>query len=144
MSGTSFDVDVIASSGSAILIYVDGITIHRRGDEGGCAYIVKRGQVELRQKGHPVDTLGPGDIFGEVSVISDAPRLETAVAVGAVELLPIDRSLFDVLMRDDEDFAGTVMRLLVRRLSATAAMVDRCVGDLPAAGRTAEAARVSQ
>jgi CRP-like cAMP-binding protein len=139
MSGTIFDVDVIASSGSAILLFVDGVTIHRRGDAGGCAYIVKRGSVELRQKGRPVETIGAGEIFGEASVISGAARLDTAVAVGEVELVPIDRKLFEVLLRDDEDFAGTVMRLLARRLSATAEMFNRCVEELPAAGETAGA-----
>ncbi len=132
MSGTVFDVDVIASSGSAILLYVGGVTIHRRGEEGRCAYIVKRGKVELRQKGRTVETIGPGEIFGEASVITGAPRPDTAVAVGEVELLPIDRKLFDVLVRDDEDFAATVMHILVRRLRATADMFERCVDELPA------------
>jgi CRP-like cAMP-binding protein len=143
MSGTIFDVDVIASSGSAVLPFVDGVTIHKRGEEGSCAYIVKRGAVELRQKGRPVETISPGEIFGEVSVIAGTPQLDTAVAVGDVELLPIDRGLFGVLIRDDEDFAGTVMRLLARRLWATAAMVERCVGDLPADDKTAAPARAT-
>ncbi len=132
MNGTIFDVDVIASSGSAILIFAHGVAIHRRGDEGRHAYIVKRGSVELRQRGHPYETIGPGEIFGEASLIVGSPQLDTAIAVGDVELLPIDRPLFDVLMRDDEDFAQIVMRLLARRLRATAEMFERCVEDLPA------------
>ncbi len=133
MTGTIFDVDVIASSGSAVLMFVDGVTIHRRGEAGDCAYIVKRGSVALSQRGRPVETIGPGEIFGEASMITGAPHLDTAVAVGGVELLPIDPDLFDVLVRDDEDFAQTVMRLLARRLSATAEMFERCVDDMPAA-----------
>jgi CRP-like cAMP-binding protein len=130
MSGTIFDVDVIASSGSAVLTFVDGVTIHERGEEGRCAYIVKRGRVELRQRGRPVETIGPGEIFGETCVIRGAPQLETAVAVGHVELLPIDRDLFDVLIRDDEDFASTIMQLMARRLNATSDMFERCVSEL--------------
>ena len=132
MNGTIFDVDVIASSGSAVLIFVDGVAIHRRGDESCRAYIVKRGGVELRQRGRPVETVGPGEIFGEASLITGAPQLDTAIAVGDVELLPIDRDLFDVLVRDDEDFTRTVMRLLARRVRATCEMFERCVDDLPA------------
>lgn len=134
MNETIFDVDVIASSGSAILIFVNGIAIHRRGDIGRCAYIVKRGSVELRQKGRPVETIGPGEIFGAASLLTGMPQVDTAVAVGDVELLPIDRDLFDVLVRDDEDFAGTVMRLLARRLHAAAEVFERYVADLPADG----------
>ena len=140
MNETVFDVDVIASSGSAVLIFVDGVAIHQRGDEGRRAYIVKRGNVELRQRGRPVETIGPGEIFGEASLITGSPQVDSAIAVGDVELLPIDRSLFDVLMRDDEDFAGTVMRLLARRLRAQAEMFERCVADLPAPGKAAASA----
>ncbi len=133
MNGTIFDVDVIASSGSAVLIFVDGVAIHHRGDEGSCAYIVKRGGVELRQKGLPVETIGPGEIFGEASLITGTSHLDTAVAVGDVELLPIDPHLFEVLVRDDEDFVRTLMRLLARRLGAASEMFERCFDDLPAA-----------
>jgi CRP-like cAMP-binding protein len=140
MNETIFDIDVIASSGSAVLIFVDGITIHERGDQERCAYIVKRGGVELRHKGRPVETLGPGEIFGEASLITGAPQLDTAVAVGDVELLPIDPRLFDVLVRDDEDFARTVMRLLARRLRATAEMFERYVDEPPAEGTVAATA----
>ena len=137
MNETIFDVDVIASSGSAVLIYVDGVAIHKRGDAGCRAYIVKRGSVELRQKGRPVETIGPGEIFGEASLIIGSPQFDTAVAVGDVELLPIDQDLFDVLVRDDEDFARTVMRLMARRLRATAEMFELCVDEAPAAAQAA-------
>jgi len=133
MKQTIFDVDAIASSGSAVLAFADGAAIHQRGDEGRCAYIVKGGGVELRHKGRPVETIGPGELFGEASLITGTARLNTAVAVGDVELLPIGPELFDVLMRDDEDFAQTVIQLLARRLHATAEMFERCVGELPAA-----------
>ena len=133
MNDTIFDVDAIASSGSRILIFADGVAIHRRGEEGRCAYIVKRGKVELRQKGRSLETIGPGEIFGEASLLIDAPQIDTAVAIGDVELLPIDRDLFGVLVRDDEDFAGAVMRLLARRLSAASTIFERCVDDPPAA-----------
>ena len=144
MNDTIFDVDAIASSGSRILIFADGVAIHRRGEEGRCAYIVKRGKVELRQKGRSLETIGPGEIFGEASLLIDAPQIDTAVAIGDVELLPIDRDLFGVLVRDDEDFAGAVMRLLARRLSAASTIFEHCVEDLSAAEDGAAAsARVS-
>ncbi len=132
MHDTIFDVDAIASSGSASLFYADGAIIHQRGDEGGCAYIVKRGSVELRQRGRPVETIGVGEIFGETCVITGAPRATTAVARGDVELLLIDSELFTVLVRDDEDFSRTVMRLLARQLHAVSEMFERCVDDAPA------------
>lgn len=143
MNNTIFDVDAIASTGSTVLTFTDAAAIHERGDEGQCAYIVKRGRVELRQKGRPVETIGPGELFGEASVITGAPRLNAAIAVGDVELLPIGHELFGVLVRDDEDFAQTIIQLLARRLRATTEMFERYVEEPPVAGSAATSARAT-
>jgi CRP/FNR family transcriptional regulator, cyclic AMP receptor protein len=143
MTDTTFDIDVIAASGAQPVSFADGVMIHRRGDFGDRAYIVARGRVELRQKGRVVETVGPGEIFGEAGLLDTAPRLASAVAIGTVELFPIDRQMFVVLVRDDEDFALTVVRLLARRLRATTEMFERCVEDLPARPDAAISARAT-
>ncbi len=130
MTAPIFDVEVIESGGGRTLSFTDGTVIHRRGDAGDCAYIVKGGCVELRQRGRVVETVGPGEIFGEAALLDGALRLAAAVATGSVELLPIDRRMFAVLVRDDEDFALTVMRRLARRLRATTEMFERCVEEV--------------
>jgi CRP-like cAMP-binding protein len=139
MSGTTFDVDVIASSGSRSVGFADGAVIHRRGDPGDEAYIVRNGRVEIRQKGRAVETIGPGEVFGEAGLLDGSRRLTTAVAIGAVDLIPLDRHMFDVLVRDDEEFAMTIMRLLARRLRATTEMFERCVDDQPSRDRATAA-----
>ena len=48
-------------------------------------------------------------------------------------MIPIPRSLFHALVRDDPDFALTIMRLVVRRLRAALAKLDGSAGDLPLA-----------
>ncbi len=132
MTEAMFDVDVIASSGGEVLKFAPRTVIHHRGDAGECAYIVKSGHVEFRQKGHSVETIGPGEIFGEGCLVTDTPRLASAIAVENVELLAIDRSMFDVLLRDDEDFARAILRRLARRLHATTEMFERCVDEAKA------------
>jgi CRP-like cAMP-binding protein len=131
MIDTTFDVDVIAAAEGEVLSFVDGEVIHRRGDAAERAYIVKSGKVELRQKGRSVETISVGEIFGELALLDDTPRVAAAVAVGAVEAIAIDRPLFIALLRDDPEFALTVMRLLARRLRATTAMFEHCVDELP-------------
>ena len=132
MTGTIFDVEVVASGGGKVLAFPNGASIHSRGDPGDCAYIVKSGRVELRQKGRAVETIDAGEIFGEACLLVNAPRLAGALAVGAVELLPIDRHMFDVLLRDDEDFVRTIVRRLAWRLHATTEMFERCVDEVSA------------
>jgi CRP-like cAMP-binding protein len=132
MMETKFDVDVIAAGESTVLKFVDGSVIFGHGEAADRAYIVKSGRVEMREKGRAVETLEPGEIFGELALIDDEPRTASAVASGSVELIPISRSLFDVLLRDDPDFALTVMRLMAKSLRATMHMLEAALGDAPA------------
>ena len=86
---------------------------------------MKRGEVEIRDAGQTVETIAVGEIFGEMALIDGDTHGASAVAVGDVELLAIDRDLFDALIRDDQDFALAIMCLLARRLRATFAMLKR-------------------
>lgn len=124
MQGTTFDVDVIAAGRGRTTSYADGAVIYRRGERGDCAYIVARGRVRIGD-GMPLELLLPGEIFGELSLLDDGRRAASAQAVGQTEVIAIDRPLFNALLRDDPDFAETLMRLMVRRLRATLAMLDR-------------------
>jgi CRP/FNR family cyclic AMP-dependent transcriptional regulator len=133
MSGTTFDVEVIAAAGGAVLAFPDGTTIFRRDDPGDCAYIVKAGHIEICEKGRAIETIETGEIFGEMALIDDDPRTASASAAGEVELIPIDRRMFEVLIRDDSDFALTIMRLVVRRLRAAMNVLERYADNAAAA-----------
>jgi CRP-like cAMP-binding protein len=125
----TFDVDVIAAGGGEVLKFPHRTVIHRRGDEGECAYIIKSGRVELRHRGRAVETIAPGEIFGEACLLTRAPRLAAAVALGDVEVIRIDRALFNVLLRDDQDFAMAIAMRLARRLRAMTELFEKCVDD---------------
>lgn len=133
MTGTTFDVDVIAASAAEPRTFRDGETIFRPEERGDCAFILRSGKVEMRERGRAVEILRPGEIFGELALLDDQPRTASAVAAGPVEVIPIDRALFEVLMRDDPDFALTVVRLLARSLRATMNLLETCVEDLRSA-----------
>jgi CRP/FNR family transcriptional regulator, cyclic AMP receptor protein len=131
-TGTTFDIEVIAASAAMPVAFHDGAAIFRPGEAGDCAYIVKSGHVEMRERGRAVQVLKPGEIFGELSLLDHQPHAAAAIASGPVELLPIDRAMFEVLMRDDPDFALTVAHLLARSLRATMRLLESCVEDLQA------------
>ena len=132
MIGTTFDVDVIAAGERKVLSFSDGTVILQHNEPGYCAYIIKRGSVVIRKEGRTLETLEAGEIFGEMALIDYQPRAASAIASGYVELIPIDKAMFEVLVRDDPDFAMTVMRLMARRLRATMDLLDRAADDLPA------------
>ena len=123
MPDTTFDIEVIEAGGGEATRISDGASIYAKGDRGDVAYIVKSGRVRIGN-GVPIEVLEPGEIFGETALIDEAPRSAAATAVGPTELIPIDRATFDVLIRDDCDFACTVMRLMARRLRLVIGLLE--------------------
>jgi CRP-like cAMP-binding protein len=135
MSDTTFDVEAIAAAESRVLVFGSGASIYRRHEKGDCAYIIRRGQIEINEQGRAVEIMQPGEIFGEMALIDHEPRTASAVALGEVELIPIDRSLFQALIRDDADFSLTILHLLARRLRAAMNLLEQ-QGDRPARRET--------
>ena len=60
--------------------YAAGETIIRKGDPGEEFFLVSDGEVEISRADREVATLGPGNFFGEVALISGEPRNATVVA----------------------------------------------------------------
>jgi CRP-like cAMP-binding protein len=98
--------------------FADGRVVFIRGDAGDHAYIVESGLIDIREGGRVIETMEPGEIFGEMALIDGEPRSASAVAVGPTRLITLDRVTFHRLVRDNPDFALDVMRLMSRRLRA--------------------------
>jgi CRP/FNR family cyclic AMP-dependent transcriptional regulator len=90
--------------------------IFREGDMGSEMFGVVSGKVELRSGAEVVATVGPSGTFGEMAIVSDAPRSLTAVAVEPSRVAVIDRSTFLFLVHETPTFALEVMRSLADRL----------------------------
>jgi len=93
-----------------------GQVIFRQGDEGDCAYFVQSGEVDVvREEGgaeRVVATLSKGEYFGEMALISDAPRNATVRAVTAARLAVLGKQNFltmlSVMPHTQEDIMKTV------------------------------------
>ena len=100
-----------------------GSLIFRQGDAGDQMFLIGDGRVRLflESEGHQkeVGVLGPGDFFGELALLRDAPRSATAEAVEDTTLLPISRDVFAMLVQDDLDTVFRMMRNLGDRLAHT-------------------------
>jgi cAMP-dependent protein kinase regulator len=83
--------------------YSEGDVILNEGDEGFEFYIIEKGNVvctkNLDGKQSDVsDKLGPGDYFGELSLIHNQTRAATVQACGDVKCLVLDRATFKRLL----------------------------------------------
>jgi len=102
--------------------YKPGDLIFREKDPGNEMYIIQEGQVEIlkRMKGveRRVAVLEQGDFFGEMSILEDEPRSASARAVTDCDLLRIDSSTFDQMVRHNPEIPVRMLRKLSRRLRA--------------------------
>ena len=91
-----------------------GEVIFRQGEEGRVAYIIERGKVEVSidQDGRKavIAELSNGEIFGEMSIIDDAPRSATVTALSDTELVVVQRARFQKPIAA----ANPLMKLLLR------------------------------
>lgn len=63
-----------------------------------------------------LDILKPGEIFGEMAILEEAPRSATAIALDNVEVLEFNRANFEVLMRGNPQIALKLLKLFIRRI----------------------------
>ena len=79
--------------------YKDGDVIFKEGNSGDWIYVIESGSVELYKEVNDeiviIETLQPGEIFGELAYFSLAPRTLTARAVGDTTVGVIDRDQLD-------------------------------------------------
>lgn len=100
-------------------------------------YLLVEGQVALTLKGKPLHLVLPGETFGELAIISDAPRSATATALRKSLVLSLDEKRFLASLPQEPEFAlmlvgilATQMRRSVERLLAAkpGAIVPRAGG----------------
>ena len=84
--------------------YEDGDRIIKQGDIGEEFFMIKSGNVIVTQKtgkGEVEKTLtrsGPGDYFGELSLIKNQPRAASVTATGPIECFTLDRKNFNEVL----------------------------------------------
>jgi CRP-like cAMP-binding protein len=93
--------------------------LFRAGEHGDAMYVLIRGSADVVVGERRVEVLQPGDIVGEMSLISPGPRSATVVACEDSAFIAIDEARFKALLREAPDFALKVMRTLTERLRRT-------------------------
>lgn len=96
-----------------------GEILFRTGDQGDTLYIVAHGSVEVLADSHesatiasrPIATLGEGQAFGEMALLTGDPRTATIRAATKTELLEIGKDDFEQLVKKDQVLAKAVQHL---------------------------------
>ena len=109
------------SCGALGKVYRQSETIVFQGDEGSCMYVIQDGEVEV-VRSHDGTTvrlavLGPGDIFGELSLFGNDKRSATVRALGDVRIITVDRHIFLRRVQEDLTLAFRIFQTMAARLN---------------------------
>ena len=86
-----------------------------KGKPGDCMYFIVSGEIEIQIQPRPV-RLGAGDFFGEIALVSDGPRMATAVATMPSMLLVLDIVDFRALISQQPDLVKVIEAEAARRM----------------------------
>jgi len=101
-----------------------GSVLVREGDAGSEFYVIVDGTATATIGDKFVATLGPGDFFGEMSLLDRAPRAATVTADFVVELLVADARSFAALVQSSPSVGMRMMRMMSERLRSIEAPAE--------------------
>ena len=90
------EVAQIEKAGTFVTVPADW-ALMGEGTSADKAYLLIDGEVEVRQHGKTIATLGPGDIFGEMGIVGQRLRTATVVSRTRLECLHFTRSQVEEL-----------------------------------------------
>ena len=101
----------------------DGTVIFDEESPGDVMYVILDGEVDIFANGVLVETLGPGDLLGEMALIDSKPRSASALTRSACRIAPVDEKRFLQMVHETPQFSLHVMRILADRLRRTTAKI---------------------
>ncbi len=103
------------------VVFQPGDLVVRQGESGGEMYVISRGEVEVIDgSGNVVATLGEGNFFGEISLLTAAPRNATVRAKSYCDFFVLDKSGFTRVLRDRPQFLKSIMEIAQTRYNLSA------------------------
>jgi CRP-like cAMP-binding protein len=111
------DLDFVASRSDEVDVSA-GRQLVRQGQPGDSFYVLLDGQADVEVDGQPRAMLGPGDFFGEISMLDRGPATATVVTSTPARLMVMSHSQFRDAIKGNDDLLGHVMAAMGERLRA--------------------------
>lgn len=100
------------------LVVDEGTVLVREGDFGHAVFAISSGTADVVQDGDVVNTLGPGDYFGEVAVMSGGRRSASVVATSPLTLVTIFNREIWRLEREAPEVASVLRETISTRVGS--------------------------
>ena len=96
----------------------EGKTLMREGDRGREFFVLVEGSADVRRRNRKVNTLGSGDFFGEIALVSQQPRTATVTTSSPVRALVVTEQSFRSLLDRAPDVQRKVLQALADRVAS--------------------------
>ena len=122
------EIDALVPAARAVTVAARKEVFHK-GDTGSQLYVVIDGRLKAlttSPEGDDVvfNVMGPGEVFGEVALLSEFPRSATVRAIERCELLVLDRRDFLAFLKRNPDVAVRMLTVLAERLARISEFVE--------------------
>ncbi|HKP71888.1 MAG TPA: mechanosensitive ion channel family protein, partial [Pyrinomonadaceae bacterium] len=101
--------------------FTRGEAITRQGAQAHWLYVIRRGEVSVRvrldgsEESEQIATLREGDFFGEMGLMTGAPRAATAIALTDVECYRLNKEGFREILHRRPEIAQDISRIMAER-----------------------------
>ena len=96
-----------------------GTALIRQGEVGDKFYLIRRGQCEVSiadgQSQRVVNTLGEGDFFGEIALLTGGQRSATVVTTEVTEVYTLGKADFDAAVEASASFKEQLLKVFFQR-----------------------------
>ncbi|MDH5655309.1 MAG: cyclic nucleotide-binding domain-containing protein [Spirochaetia bacterium] len=103
--------------------------IIREGDTGSEVYLIISGKIVVTEKVEKgsyriLNSLGPGEIFGEMAMLENAPRSATLISATSSKVLSLSRSNFETIFKSHPRWGHKIIAALSRRINQAFLQVE--------------------
>ena len=103
-------------AGSKVVEHPAGQEVTAEGAGALALHVVLDGEADVSIRGREVRTLGPGEYFGEISMIDGLPRSATVTAGEGLRTLYVPHASFTGLVENDAEVAKELLVALCSRI----------------------------
>ena len=115
---TKKELDRIAAIADEIAV-PEGAKLIEEGKRGREFFVLVEGTVDVRRAGRKVAEIGGGSFFGEIALLTDAPRNPTVTALTPTRVLVITGQAFQRVLTETTTIRPKVLAALAERSVAT-------------------------
>jgi CRP/FNR family cyclic AMP-dependent transcriptional regulator len=96
--------------------FAKGDEIVKEGEQAVAFYVIVKGKVEVMKAGESLNTLGPGESFGEMALLDGFPRAASVRAADDTECLVMTRWDFAAELHTNPSIALAMLPVMSKRI----------------------------